>query len=186
MAARNVAHLAACRNAAQQPRGHRVVLWDVERTQRSGSVVALGELLTAPLTQRRCVAYHAVVDEPGLFRRAVVVREQSATPFALHDGTLIGDVARIELPTERYFQTGHLIEPGPDLSLFLTLHGARHVDFLGLNRSLQFREGIVLPGDRVLARGRGSWEPTAIGPGGGYRDPPRRLVLRDCSISVIG
>ena len=151
------------------------------RMERVGRAVALTELLS-PMTGRPCVAYQAIVDEPGLFWRVRVVHEQFAEVFALDDGTRIEEVSRIHVRPLRCIRSGHFADPDERLQLFLFMHRQAHVDFVGLNRSLRYREGIVAPGDRVRVRGIGSWEPSADGPAGGYREPPMRLVLRKCAI----
>ena len=151
--------------------------------ERRGRVVALSPLLS-PLFERPCVAYDAIVDEPGLLGRVKVARERFTDRFALDDGTLIEEAVRVHIRDYRVFQSGHGTEPDHRLQLFLFTHRQAHVDFVGLNRSLRYREGIIAPGDCVRVTGIGAWEPAADGPAGGYREPPHRLVLRKCSVVI--
>src|SRR5262249_34900063 len=110
--------------------------------------------------------------------------EQLAVQFALDDGTIVRDAARIDFGLERCLSSGHFHEPDERLQLFLYLHGKRHIDFVGLNRSLRYWEGIIEPGDRLCVRGIADWEHAPDGPGASYRDPPRRLILHNCSVFV--
>jgi len=44
--------------------------------------------------------------------------------------------------------------------------------------ALTYQEGVLTKGDEVAACGVGRWEPDPTsGPAGGYRDPPRVLVV---------
>jgi hypothetical protein len=113
-----------------------------------------------------------------------VIHEQFADAFALEDGTRVDGLTRIHVRSQRCIRTGHFVNPNERLQTFLFMHRQTHVDFVGLNRSLRYREGIIAPGDRVRVRGIGTWEPAADGPVGGYREPPTRLVLRKCSIII--
>src|SRR5215813_6593963 len=157
----------------------RLVAGKVEHT---GRALALSDVLTAPLTERACLAYRVVVDEPGFFGRSVIAREEAVAAFVLDDGSLVREIARIEFGVEQSLSSGHLNEPSDRLQLFLFMHGQRHEDFVGLNRSLRYREWILAPGDRVRVRGKAEWEAAPDGRGGSFREPPRRLILRGCSI----
>jgi hypothetical protein len=154
------------------------------KVEHTGRALALAEVLTAPLTERACLAYRVIVDEPGLLGRSVVAREDAVAAFALDDGTLVQDIARVEFGVEESFTSGHLAEPDDRLQLFLFMHGQRHEDFVGLNRSLRFREWILAPGDRVRVNARAEWEASPGGSGGSFREPPRRLILRKCAIFI--
>jgi hypothetical protein len=152
---------------------------------RKGRAIALAERASAPFSLRDCLAYEAWVDEPGLFGRVIVAREQRATAFALDDGTIVEHTEQVRARLEDCFDSGHLREPGEALRYFLARHGRTHVDFLGLNRTLRYREAIVSPGDLVYVRGHPFWRPCAQGvTTGGYRDAPRQLVLRNCTLAL--
>ncbi len=157
----------------------------VDAVERSGLALAASGLLWAPLTARRCLGYVATVEEPGLLRPNILALEQASAPFVLEDGTQVEDTVVIHTGVQRYFETGHLRDPGELLQGFLLRHGCSHVDFLGLNRTLRYREGILLPGDRVRVRGIATWQPSPAGSApGGYRNAPQCLVLRKCTIFV--
>ena len=154
------------------------------KVEQTGRALALSEVLTAPLTERACLAYRVVVDEPGFFGRSVVAREEAVAEFALDDGSLVRDITRVEFGVEECLSSGHLNEPSDRLQLFLFMHGQRHEDFVGLNRSLRYREWILAPGDRVRVRGKAEWEASSGGSGGSFREPPRRLILYKCAIFI--
>jgi hypothetical protein len=155
------------------------------KVDRMGRAIALGEPAAAPFSLRDCLAYDAWVDEPGLFGPVILAREQRVTAFALDDGTIVEHVERIRARLEDCFDSGHLREPGEALRYFLARHGRAHVDFLGLNRTLRYREAIVLPGDLVHVHGHPLWRPSAQGvTTGGYRDAPAQLVMHNCTLEL--
>jgi hypothetical protein len=154
------------------------------KVEQTGRALAFSEVLTAPLTERACLAYRVVIDEPGLFGRSVVAREEAVAAFVLDDGSLVRGITRVEFGVEQCLLSGHLNEPGDRLQLFLFMHGERHEDFVGLNRSLRYREWILAPGDCVRVRGKVEWEASPEGSGGSFREPPRRLILHDCAIFI--
>jgi hypothetical protein len=81
--------------------------------------------------------------------------------------------------TEPVYEFGFLREMGPPMAQLLSQMGIGPRDFLGLNRTLRFCEGIIAPGQSVVVAGVARWEPSATGEmrSMGYRDAPEQLVL---------
>lgn len=144
--------------------------------------------LRAPLSGRACAYWRVTVREQrgsGKSRRWVtIIDEQEGVDFFLRDGmakALIKTAhAQAVLDQDGRYVSGFMRDAPPELEVFLAQRGHSSKGWF-FNKNMQYREGIVEPGETVAAVGVGRWErdpdeePTA----GGYRDviQPRRLVL---------
>jgi hypothetical protein len=148
---------------------------DDERAKVVGRVHAVGELLEAPITGRRCVAYTASV--VGQERGGAAVRETKAIPFVLEDGSgraLVDPTdARIAIEGGPTARTGVLDDLTPGAAELLYRHKQRPL------RALLFREAIVADGESIAVLGSGTREPDPDAPpSAAYRgDAPTRLRL---------
>ncbi len=149
-----------------------------------GAVVATGELLTAPISGRRCVAFHALVEaHTGEAREpwAVVAEERQSMDFVVSDGTgrAVVDVATTELELEANPRTGEANATTPTVYELLNRHRAdrRARPFA---KRFRYQEHAFEVGARLAVMGVAVREPDPDAPADvtGYRDDPRtRLHL---------
>ena len=165
----------------------RVMVHDAHGTVRlTGRVRRIGDLLRAPLTGRRCVAYEVVVDEPGAggWCRCVELRE--VRPFMVVDES--GE-ARIDssgpfLMSLRYHRTGNTsafsIFPGvhEDLASLLATAGVVSTSWFGRWKRFRYGEAVLEEGGLVSVSAGSVLEVDPAGERVNQRSPPERLVLR--------
>jgi hypothetical protein len=153
-----------------------------------GRVQTGDRVLRAPLSQRTCVAFRVLVEEPqGRHSKPVppLVYHHESVAFAIEDAS---GIARIEGTSEQVLidldhrERWRTLE---DASAEVQAYLSRHSRTSGSNRSRVYREGVLTPDEIVTVVGLACWEDDpssgAVDPSqGGFRDAPRkkRLVLR--------
>jgi hypothetical protein len=136
-----------------------------EKARIVGRIVYAGQVLQSPLSKRQCVAYHVEVQE--LQRRGkhstwvTVINDEKRGDIVIHDGmgnALIDSAAAQTLMVQdANFKAGTFNNASPELEEYLRLHGRQSTGFLGLNKNLRFREGILEQNELVAAVGVGTW-----------------------------
>ena len=142
-----------------------------------GRVAVANEALEAPLTGRQCVYYEAIVKKDEGEDSTTLIREERGVPFFVEDDTGRALVdphgATIAVVVDSHTCSGTFADPTAAEKAFLDRHEESGTGWI-FNRSLQYREGVLEPGELVAVLGRGVREPD---PGGvhaarGYRDMP--------------
>ncbi|MCL2776736.1 MAG: E3 ubiquitin ligase family protein [Polyangiaceae bacterium] len=144
-------------------------------------------LLQAPFSGRPAVWYRVTVDElrEGYVSNSYwkqVFHEFDKRAFVVDDGS--GQVARV-IPNvvtcvvnlREVATSGTFHDATPQLEAFLASHGLQSRGFFGFNKTMRYREEILVPGDTVYAVGPSRRDP---GPpvSDGYREAPStQLVL---------
>ncbi len=151
-----------------------------------GRVRPVTDLLTAPLSGRRCVYFEATVEEyrsSGKSGRWVeIIRESEVSDFLVEDGTgralVKTSMMKALLHKDTELTSGFLNDASADLEAFLRRHGRESKGWV-FNKSLRYKEGVFEPGETVSVLGQAKWEhdPDPTEAGSGYRDVPKRLVM---------
>lgn len=126
-----------------------------------GKLVALDELLVAPLSQRQCAYYLATADErrsggsSSTWRE--VAREEHYVDFAVDDGTgrvrVRMAIPRVAVVRDLNTRSGTFDDANAAEDGFLKRHGLKSVNAFGLNIALRYREGALEPGEQVTVLG---------------------------------
>lgn len=130
-----------------------------------GKSMSTGETLIAPLSGRECVYYQITVevergDDDG-FSWEKLFTENKAIDFLVSQS---GETAYIEAKNV----TGFLVKDAKERSgvfngatgkmkALLQRHGEKSKGFLGINKSLRYKEGIVEVGEAIAVMGKGNW-----------------------------
>lgn len=162
------------------------------RVRIVGSVVRRERVLASPLSHRECVAFRVLVETQRRTGKSShwvkTIDEHDEVDFVLEDET---GRARVEVPGGAFLivldhseSSGFLNDATPELESFLSDRGHTSTSFLGLNKSMRYREGALELGEKIAVVGLAHWEDDpeagAIDTGaGGFRDAVRkkRLVL---------
>jgi hypothetical protein len=167
-----------------------------------GTIVAHGETLVAPLSGRACVHYDVHVEERVSTGKSstwrTMFRESDERPFVVEDETGRAIVRGLPLRTavvvDHHQRSGFLSDATPGLLALLARHGRDSTNFLGLNRTIRYREGALEPGEQVAVLGLARWEddpaPDAIDPAAqtAYRGASarkKRLVIEAAGDAVL-
>jgi hypothetical protein len=148
-----------------------------------GTTAAAGPPLRAPLSGRACVGWQVTVEElcspPSSPRRWSYLTEgREATAFLLGDETgqaLVDGAMALLLFRER-----PVLHASPERSVELEAFAAKAGLDLGSRsgREKRFFERALEVGVRACVLGLARWEPDPRGVEGGYRETPKRLIVR--------
>jgi hypothetical protein len=157
----------------------------------TGRAARVEEPLTAPLSQRSCVAFQLAIDERRAHGNTVrwrpVVRVREAHPFWVADETgrvLVEPGPHFALALERDFagRTGFLERLTSDslerLEAFLATRGIPARNWLGMGKTFRYNEGVLEDGETVSVGGRVVAEPHPDGDASPGRGTPMRKLLR--------
>jgi hypothetical protein len=162
------------------------------RVRIVGRVLARDRVLRGPLSHRECVAFRVLVEtrrQSGKSSHWVkTIDEHQEVDFVLEDET---GRARVEsrgsdflIVLDHSDSSGFLNDASPELEAFLSERGHQSTSFLGMNKTMRYREGALETGEQIAVVGLAHWEDDpeagAIDTGGGgFRDAVRkkRLVL---------
>lgn len=127
-----------------------------------GRIVAGGELLSAPLSERVCVYYLANAEKlrsggnSSTWRE--VAREERYTDFVVEDGSgalrVRMSVPRVAIVRDVHTRSGTFDDANAREEEFLRRHGLQSTsDLLGLNLTMRYIEGALEPGEEVTVLG---------------------------------
>jgi hypothetical protein len=170
--------------------------WRLRRLRRtpiadakSGTVKLVGRVrildrdLTAPLTERRCVAWRVQVDQSIGDGSKTIIDDWRAIDFLLDDGAAVASIrvetAELELSLDGHRSSGFMNDAPEHIEAFLARHGKKSTTLFGaVNRSLQYAEGALEPDKEIVVCGTARWEPDPDPRNAqGYRETPMRLIV---------
>lgn len=133
-----------------------------------GEVVFAGETLAAPLSGRRCVYYHVIVEEYRSSGKSghwhEIINEEQKGDIVLSDGTHYAlvefTVAKSYIVPDANYRSGFLNDATPELEAFLSQRGYSSTGLLGMNRSLRYKEGVLEHKETFAVAGKGQWSET--------------------------
>lgn len=144
------------------------------------------EALAGPLTGRACAGYTVEVQERRRSGKSshwhTVISTQDTVSFVVEDETGKALVkphgATLVLVRDAHLSSGFLNDASQRIEEFLASHGRSSEGFLGMNKAMRYKEGVLEPGEEVAVLGLAKWEmdpdPTASE---GYRGRAKRLVV---------
>jgi hypothetical protein len=154
----------------------------------SGRVHLTTEPLTAPVSQRPCVAYQLTImlgDGEGGWSKVLELTD--ARPFILADETGRGVVDAmagpfaIALVPDRKASSSAFRADGADLRSVRALLREQDIPtrtVFGTDQPVKFTEAVLLPGSELSVSGSCTWEIALDGERAGYRELPQRIALR--------
>ena len=131
-----------------------------------GAVKFIGKPLIAPLSGRYCSYYHILVEELRSNGKSsswhTVVEEEIAGHVVIKDGR---DYAVIEtgmvktyLVDDKQYNSGFMNDATEVLNGYLKTHGIDSVSWIGMNKRIRYKEGVLEEGELVAVAGKGTWK----------------------------
>jgi hypothetical protein len=153
-----------------------------------GEISYIKEPLISPLTGRPCACYEIIVEEyksngkSGSWRK--IIHEQDRRDFLVSDGTgralIKVEGAKISFHKDTHMRSGTFNDATPELNEYLQKHGKESTTWIGTNKSLRYKEGILEAKESIAICGYAQREPDAdAGNAAGYRDQPTRLAFEN-------
>jgi len=131
----------------------------------AGKVEYVGKPLIAPLSGRPCAYYSVIVKEKDSSESSnwnSLIEEEVAGTFVIRDGKYCAHIncnhVKSYIVKDMNYSSGFLDDATDVLEDFLQKHGQKSEDFLGLNKSLHYKEGILEEGELMAVVGRGEWK----------------------------
>jgi hypothetical protein len=126
-----------------------------------GRLDRLGEPLIAPLSGCRCVHYELIIEEWVSSGRSgqwkTVVHDAKSSDFLMQDGSGTALVrtadAEVAVHKDEHHASGTFNDPTPELQALLERYELTATGWLGLNRKLRYREGVLDAGEHVAVCG---------------------------------
>lgn len=143
-----------------------------------GKAKHAGEPLTAPLSHRECVYYDVKVEEKRGKHWRTIVDDVCFNDFFISTGTeqaivsvkaQLKDSKRIHLVTDHSLNSGTFRNTSPEVENYLALKGNKSTGFLGMNKTLRYKESIIELDEEIAVMGIGKWKTVDI-PSDGYSD----------------
>jgi hypothetical protein len=133
-----------------------------QRARVRGRIVAAGELLSAPLSERVCVYYLATAEQlrssgnTNTWRE--IAREEYSRDFVVEDGSgavrVRMSVPRVAIVRDVNTRSGTFDDANHREEAFLQRHGLQStIELLGLNKTIRYVEGALEPGEEVTVLG---------------------------------
>ena len=127
-----------------------------------GKVEFVGKPLIAPLSGRPC-AYYCVLIEKGSGKNwETLIEEEVAGTFVIRNGKYCAhincDNVTSYLVEDREYSSGFMEDATEVLEKYLRDHGQESEGFLGFNKTLRYKEGVLEQGELMAVVGRGEWK----------------------------
>lgn len=130
-----------------------------------GKALHVHEPLIAPLSGRKCVYYYVHIQRKGDKSWHTFIKEEKAQDFFLEINGEMAIVKPDEFPKKTFvvedFETnsGTFNDATPALEKFLKEHDKESTGFLGFNKTLRYKEGVIELKENISVKGIGKWKP---------------------------
>jgi hypothetical protein len=143
-----------------------------------GKAKHAGEPLIAPLSKRKCVYYDVKVEEKRGKHWTVMIDDVAFQDFFISTGTESAilnlrvqqdNTKRIHLVTDHSINSGFFKDSDPEIERYLQLKGNKSTGFLGMNKTLRYKESVIELDEEIAVMGIATWK-TIDTPVDGYSD----------------
>lgn len=131
-----------------------------------GHVEIAGDALIAPLSGRKCAYYHVLVEQlvssgKSSYWKKLIEEEVSGT-FVIRDGRYRAHIDRgsnlkTYLIQDKEYSSGLGNNATERLENYLQANGTESENWLGFNKKLRYKEGVLEQGECMAVVGRGEW-----------------------------
>lgn len=131
-----------------------------------GKVEYVSEPLISPLSGRPCAYYYVLVEQQVSSGKGshwkTLIEEEVAGNFVIRDGKYCAHIntknVKSYLVEDREYSSGFLEDASLVLEKYLRKHGQESEGFLGFNKTIRYKEGILEKGELMAVVGRGEWK----------------------------
>jgi hypothetical protein len=132
-----------------------------------GKAKHAGEPLIAPLSKRKCVYYHVVVEKKNGKHWRTIIDDKQFEDFFINTGTEDAilnlrvqrdDTKRIHLVTDHNASSGAFNSADEDLERYLKLKGQESKGVFGFNKTIKYKESIIELNEEIAVMGIGKWK----------------------------
>ncbi len=141
-----------------------------ELTKVSGKALHVKEPLIAPLSGRACVFYSVKIEKRVSSGKSshwkTIIKEEKTQEFFVNNN---GDFVTVRpsqtpknhisyLVEDKKTSSGTFNDPTPEFESLLKQYNIEPLNFLGFNKSLRYREGVIEIGEKITVAGIAKWK----------------------------
>jgi hypothetical protein len=132
-----------------------------------GKAKHAGEPLIAPLSKRKCVYYNVQVEEKRGKHWRNIINDVQFQDFFVQAGTESAilnlrvqrdNTKRIHLVTDHSLNSGVFKNIDPEIERYLQQNGNKSSGFLGMNKTLRYKESVIELDEEIAVMGIGKWK----------------------------
>ena len=132
-----------------------------------GKAKHVGEPLVAPLSGRKCVYYHVVVEVKGDKSWRKIIDDVKSQDFFISAASemaivktsnLRADSKYIHLVKDFSKNSGFRKDAPENLEAYLKKHGKKSTGMFGVNKQMRYREGVIEIDENIAVKGMAEWE----------------------------
>lgn len=132
-----------------------------------GKAKHAGEPLIAPLSGRKCVYYHVVVEKKSGKHWRRIINDIHYEDFFINDGNEMAILQlraqtdtsrRIHLVTDHKANSDAFNSADENLERYLKEHGQSSTGVFGFNKTIKYRESIIELNESIAVMGIGKWK----------------------------
>lgn len=131
-----------------------------------GKVEIIGNPLIAPLSGRKCAYYYVLVEQRVSNGKSTywktIIEEEVSGSFLVKDGRYCAQIntqkVKSYIVQDKMYTSGFMEDATEVLEKYLRAHNQKSECFLGFNKSLRYKEGVLEQGEMIAAMGRGEWK----------------------------
>jgi hypothetical protein len=132
----------------------------------TGKVELAGEPLTAPLSGRKCAYYYVLVEQRVSTGKSshwkTLIEEEVSGKFVIRDGYSCAYInsqsVKSYLVLDMKYSSGFLNDATAELEKYLGKHNKESENFIGTNKTIRYKEGILEEGEKIVVVGKGEWK----------------------------
>ncbi|MGQ8337022.1 hypothetical protein ACUNWD_10765 [Sunxiuqinia sp. A32] len=130
-----------------------------------GNVEFIDQPLKAPLSGRTCAYYHVLVEQKVSTGKSshwkTIIEEEASSKFVLREGSryayIKSDKIKSYVVDDIEYKSGLWNDASNELERYLNNHQLESQSFLGLNKTIRYREGVLEENEEVAVLGTGEW-----------------------------
>lgn len=140
---------------------------DREYAKLVGKAKYVHEPLIAPLSGRKCVYYHVLVERKGDKSWHTMIDETKKQDFFIESNSELAIVKadsetdsfkRVYLVKDHEKNSGFMNDPTIKLENYLAQHNKDSTGLLGFNKTIRYKEGIIALDEKIAVKGIGKWK----------------------------
>lgn len=135
-----------------------------------GHVEFIDEPLIAPLSKRKCSYYYIHIEQrvsTGKSSRwKTIIKEEVSSKFLIREGDNVAFIKdkniKCYIVQDKSFKSGFGNDATINLEKLLNSRGIDSEGFLGFNKTIRYKEGILENEEKIAVFGKGTWKDTTV------------------------
>ncbi|WP_066632274.1 hypothetical protein [Labilibacter marinus] len=131
-----------------------------------GKVELVDKALIAPLSNRECAHYHITVEQKKSSGKnshwSTIIDESQTCNYVIREGEHYAFINSSHMKSyivkDRDYSSGTFNDATEELEKYLNSKGHESENFLGLNKSIRYKEGILESNEEIAVLGQGHWK----------------------------